>query len=366
MMNPILEAYANLLTNYCVSLLPGDRVLIRSTTLATDLVREVYKAALDCGAIPEIMLEVEDQEELLLSKGNPEQLEYVSTQYAQAMQNFQGYILIKAPFNLRSASYAGADSKSIRQAALYPHQQNYFKRTASYDLKRTFCMYPTVASAQEAEMNLEDYSRFVYNACHLFDADPIAAWLGLKERQQSITDYLNNCSQIRYLSSDMDISFSTRGRTWINSHGTTNMPSGEVYTSPVEDGVNGFIYFHYPLLYGGKELKGIRLEVKDGLITSWTAESGQETLNTIMKIEGANRFGEAAIGTNTRINRFTRNILFDEKIGGTIHMAIGQSYLQAGGKNQSPVHLDMIADMTKDGQIFADGKLIYEKGIFII
>jgi aminopeptidase len=179
-------------------------------------------------------------------------------------------------------------------------------------------------------------------------------------------DHLNQCAGIHYRGPGIDIRFSCKGRTWINSDGRTNMPSGEVFTSPVEDSVNGTIHFSYPAVYMGREVEGVTLWVKDGEVYKWEARRGKKFLDEVFSIEGARRFGEAAVGTNYRIDRFTKNILFDEKIGGTVHMAIGQSYAQAGGKNQSSIHWDMIADMREGGEIFADGELIYQGGKFLL
>ncbi|HKK79937.1 MAG TPA: aminopeptidase, partial [Phaeodactylibacter sp.] len=195
--------------------------------------------------------------------------------------------------------------------------------------------------------------------------DPMQSWLAVREKQQQIVDLLDSRQEVRYVGKGTDISFRTDGRKWINSDGRTNMPSGEVYTSPVEDSVNGVIHFSYPGIYMGREVEGVTLQVKDGYIEKWEAERGKDFLDELFQIEGTRRFGEAAIGTNYNINQMTKNILFDEKIGGTVHMAIGQSYLQAGGKNQSTVHWDMITDMTKEGEIHADGEKIYEKGRFL-
>ena len=171
---------------------------------------------------------------------------------------------------------------------------------------------------------------------------------------------------MRYVAEKTDITFSTEGRIWMNSDGQTNMPSGEVYTSPVENAVNGVVHFSYPCLHGGHEVQGATLWVKDGYIERWEAERGQDYLDKVFQIEGTRRFGEAAIGTNYDINKITKNILFDEKIGGSIHMAIGQSYLQTGGKNQSTVHWDMITDMRQGGEVIADGEVIYRNGRFLI
>jgi aminopeptidase len=179
-------------------------------------------------------------------------------------------------------------------------------------------------------------------------------------------DHLNQCREVRYCHPDFDIRFSCAGRTWINSDGRANMPSGEVFTSPVEDSVNGSIRFSFPAIQLGRVVEGIRLEVKNGEIVHWQAEQGGDVLDEVFSMPGARYFGEAAIGTNRNIQQVTRNILFDEKIGGSVHMAIGQSYYQCGGKNKSDVHWDMITDMKQGGEIFADGKLIYRNGDFLI
>jgi len=246
-----------------------------------------------------------------------------------------------------------------------PLNQLYFDRTANGDLTRSLCQYPTHASAQEAGMSLEDYREFVFTACNLDKTDPVKAWLEVRENQQSIVDLLNTVDVVRYVGKGTDISFSVKGRKWINSDGRTNMPSGEVFTGPVEDSVNGHVHFSYPSIFMGTEVSGITLEVKDGNVVKWSAEKGNEILDQVFEIDGARRVGEGAIGTNYSIQKATKNILFDEKIGGTIHMAVGQSYKQTGGLNESSIHWDMIAEMKYGGQIFADDKLIYENGVFL-
>lgn len=365
-MNPILTKYADLLVHYCLEVQEGDRVYLRSTTLAEPLIREVYRSALRVGAKVEVDLNFQGQGRILLEEANESQLQYVPVLYQQAMEHFDAYLYIRAPYNLREDQDVDAEKSKIRQAALQPSVQQYFKRTATRDLKRNLCQFPTLANAQEAGMSLEAYEQFVYGACKLFDDDPIRSWLNVRNKQQGIVDFLNQKNHIQYKGDGIDISFSTVGRTWINSDGQTNMPSGEVYTSPVENSVNGIVHFSYPAIYMGHEVEGVTLWVKDGLVEKWEARRGQEFLSKIFELDGARYFGEAAIGTNHDINRFTKNILFDEKIGGTIHMAIGQSYLQAGGKNKSPIHWDMIADMSKGGEIFADGEKVYDSGKFLL
>ena len=363
----ILKKYAKLLVNYCLDIKEGDRLFIQTTTLAEPLVREVYREALRAGAsLVETDFIFRERSRIFLSEANEAQLKTISPFYKTAMSEFEAYLHIRAPFNLREDANTEGSKSKIRSEATSEINKIYFERTATRALKRNLCQYPTDASAQEAGMSLEEYQHFVFNACKLYEPDPEAAWLEVRKSQQHIVDHLNNCQSVRYVAEKTDITFSTEGRIWMNSDGQTNMPSGEVYTSPVENAVNGVVHFSYPCLYGGHEVEGVTLWVKDGYIERWEARRGQDYLDKIFKIEGTRRFGEAAIGTNYNINKITKNILFDEKIGGSIHMAIGQSYLQTGGKNQSTVHWDMITDMTQGGEIIADGEVIYRNGLFLI
>ena len=365
-MNPILKKYADLLVHYCLEIKEGDKFYIRSTTLAEPLVREVYRSATEAGAMVEVGLDFREKMRILLMQGNEAQLSYVPALYEKAMKTFDAYLYIRAPFNLREEQNVDSERTKIRQKAFKGVLKTYFERTATRDLKRNLCQYPTLGSAQEAGMSLEEYEHFVFSACNLFDDDPVQSWLDVRASQKQVVDLLNSRSKIRYRGDGIDIQFSTLGRTWINSDGQTNMPSGEVYTSPVEDSVNGVINFSYPALFMGHEVEGVTLWVKDGYVEKWEARRGKDFLDKIFQMDGTRRFGEAAIGTNYNINRFTKNILFDEKIGGTIHMALGQSYLQTGGKNQSAIHWDMIGNMVNGGQIFVDDELIYENGQFLI
>lgn len=364
-MNPILQKYAKLLVNYCLEISEGDQLYVKSTTLAEPLVREVYRAAVNAGAHVEVNLEFREQSRIFIEEARESQLKYVSPFYKKAMEEFNAYLHIRAPFNLLENKNVDPAKVKIHKDANAHLNKTYFQRTATRDLKRNLCQYPTLAAAQNAGMSLEEYEQFVYTACNLNQEDPIQSWLDVRQFQQQIVDVLNDRTSVRYKGEGIDIQFSTQGRTWINSDGQTNMPSGEVYTSPVEHSVNGVINFSYPAVYMGHEVENVTLWVKDGIIEKWEAQRGQDFLNQIFKMKGARQFGEAAIGTNYNINRFTKNILFDEKIGGTVHMAIGQSYLQCGGKNQSAIHWDMIGNMMNGGEIFADDEKIYESGKFL-
>jgi aminopeptidase len=363
----ILQTYAKLLVQYCLQVQEGETVFISTTTLAEPLLREVYKAALQAGASSvECDIAFREKERIFLENASDMALSTPGLQYNKAMESFDNYLYIRAPFNLREMQSVATAPTQKRQEALKPFHKMYFERTATRQLKRNLCQYPTDASAQEAGMSLSEYEHFVFNACKLYEPDPMAAWVALRENQQSVVDLLNQTKTMRYVTQGTDLTFSCAGRTWINSDGQTNMPSGEIYTSPVEDSVQGVVHFSFPCLYGGHEVEDVTLWVKDGYIERWEAKRGKEYLDKTFEITGTRRFGEAAIGTNYNIQMMTKNILFDEKIGGTIHLAIGQSYLQTGGTNQSTVHWDMITDMTNGGAIYADGVKIYENGRFLV
>jgi aminopeptidase len=361
----MLDKYARLLTRYCLELKKGESLFIHSTTLAEPLVREVFREACRLGVKTEISLTIQEQNRILLSEGEEDLLAFVSPAYVHAVETFDAYLQIRAPFNLKEDKNNDSRKTKLRQQALAEVQQTFFQRLADKSLKRCVCQYPTQAAAQEAEMSLEEYTNFVYNACHLYNDDPVQEWLRVRDFQQKIVERLNRADIIRYKSPRTDISFSVKDRIWINSDGKANMPSGEVFTGPVEDSVNGVVYFDYPSIYMGNEVSGITLWVKEGEVIKWDAERGRDFLDQIFQIEGARKLGEVAIGTNYQIQKATKNILFDEKIGGTIHMAIGQSYIHTGGKNHSPIHWDMISNMKDGGEIWADGQLIYQNGKFI-
>ena len=326
------------------------------------LVREVYRVALRRGAHVEVDLGWDGKGRTLLAEGSDEQLGYEPVLRKRAMAEFDAYLAIRAPFNARAMQEAPAERAAVRSAALERINRDYFRRAGTRELRRTLCQYPTQAAAQVAGMSLEDYRAFVFGACQLGADDPRAAWLRVRSRQQAVVDRLNSAGRVRYRGPGIDIAFSTEGRTWINSDGQTNMPSGEVYTSPVEDSVAGTIHFDYPAIYRGHEVEGVTLWVEGGEVVRHEARRGERFLTETLGRPGARRFGEAAIGTNYAIDRFTGNILFDEKIGGTIHMALGQGYPQAGGRNESSVHWDMIAGMRDGGEIELDGEVVYRDG----
>tara|TARA_A100001015_G_scaffold24169_1_gene27322 strand:- start:22734 stop:23834 length:1101 start_codon:yes stop_codon:yes gene_type:complete len=361
----MLKKYAKLLCNYSIKATKGQTVLIKTSTAAIPLVKEVYKELLNLGCYVETDLDFEDQDRLFYDLAKEHQLKKPSQFYTKAIEEFDALVRIIAPHNLKSTASVNSEIKKIHQEALAPLRKTYMNRSAKKELKWVLCIYPTQSAAQEAGMSLSEYEEFIYKGCMLDQDNPIKSWEALSASQQNLVNRLNKADMVRYVGENTDLSFSTKGRLWINSDGHYNMPSGEVFTGPIEESVNGQIYFSYPTVYEGSDVEKITLEVKNGVVKKWYAEIGQDVLDRVFSIKGANMFGEVAIGTNYAIQRATKNILFDEKIGGSVHMAIGASYPETGGKNDSAVHWDMIKDMKNGGQIFVDDELIYENGKFL-
>ncbi|NNE28781.1 MAG: aminopeptidase, partial [Saprospiraceae bacterium] len=325
-MDAMVKKYAHLLVHYCLELKEGEKLFVNSSALSEPLIMAVYAEATAVGAQVEMDIRFQDRQRLYYENAEGQTLDRVPSFYKLAIETFDAYLNIRAPYNLIEDGRIDPQKKNRRKKAMTTIQQKYFERTATRDLKRNLCQYPTLASAQHAGMSLDEYKDFIFSACRLYDSDPAESWREVRREQQTIVDYLNSKEKIHYKGEGIDISFSTKERTWINSDGQTNMPSGEVYTSPVEDSVEGTIHFSHPAIYGGKEVEGVTLWVEKGEVTKYEAKRGKEVLDELLQLNGARRFGEAAIGTNYHINRFTRNILFDEKIGGTIHLAVGAGF----------------------------------------
>ncbi len=255
---------------------------------------------------------------------------------------------------------------TVHQTSKKEYYEIFRKRYAEGKLKWVGLPYPVNAEAQEATMSLAEWEDFVYSSCLVDNENPIAEWKKIHKQQEKICNFLNQVDEIHIIGEDTDLTFGIKGRTWENCDGKINMPDGEVFTTPLENSANGTIRFTFPGIYSGREIEDITLAFKDGKVVKASATKGNDLLQKTLKIEGADRIGEAAIGTNYDITKFTKNILFDEKMGGTIHIALGDSYPETGGQNKSPIHWDILKDMKKDGEIYADGKLFYKDGKFLI
>jgi aminopeptidase len=255
----------------------------------------------------------------------------------------------------------------MRKAALRTLSETVLRRGASGDLRWVGTLYPTAAEAQEADMSLEEFEDFVYGACYVDQEDPVAGWRRFATRQQQLVDWLKGKETVRVTGPHADLTLSIAGRIFINSDGRRNMPSGEIFTGPVEQSANGWIRFTYPAITGGREVDGIELHFAEGKVVEACARKNEEYLLDMLDTDaGARYLGEFAIGTNKAIDRFTKSILFDEKIGGTIHLAVGAGYPETGSQNRSAIHWDMICDMRDGGQIWVDDELFYDSGNFTI
>jgi aminopeptidase len=245
--------------------------------------------------------------------------------------------------------------------------QTYMQRSAAGEFRWVSTIFPTNAYAQDAEMSLDEYEDFVYTACMPDMDDPVGYWGRFSTWQQKIVDWLKGKERVHVIGPDTDLRLTIAGRSFINSDGKHNMPSGEVFTGPVEDSAEGRVYFSYPAIYQGREVTGIRLWFEKGKVVKATAKKNEDFLHRILDTdEGARSLGEFAIGTNKGIDRFTGQILFDEKIHGSFHMAVGKGYPETGSKNSSAVHWDMICDMRAGGEIWVDDELLYKDGQFVI
>jgi aminopeptidase len=365
-MENILSKYAKLLIHHSLNLKKGDKLFIISTYLAEDLLKEVCREAIAAGAHPELRIGINGADKIFYDNASDEQIKYTSPAIKLIFENYEAILTILAPFNLKELQNVDPEKKKLASMGHADILKTEMKRAAEGKLNWNLCVFPTDSAAQECGMSRSEYEDFVYSSCFLNENDPLAKWRQFEKKQQKIVDFLNRRKNIHFKGTDIDISFSTKGRKWINGNGTKNMPCGEIFTSPVDDSVNGKVRFSYPGFYLGQEIEDISLEVEDGVVVKWNAKKGKSLLDKLMKIPGARRFGEAAVGTNTGIKKFTKNMLFDEKLAGTIHMAIGAAIPEAGGKNESAIHWDMLADMHDGGEIYADGTLVYKNGRFII
>ncbi|MFX0020861.1 MAG: aminopeptidase [Candidatus Hermodarchaeota archaeon] len=369
MINAFYEKLAKLAINYSVSIKKGDRVFITGPTLANELFQAMYVETLKAGGHPLLVPQIEGTQELRLKHSSEEQLIYVDPIQKQILSEFDSYIIISGDYNTRKMSLV--DPKLLTKVQGSQANREIWdilmKRIANKGLKYLLIPFPCNAFAQEANMDLFSYFEFIQKALFLDKEDPVKEWLEMEKRQDKICDQLKGTARIQIIGEDTDLSMSVKDRLWINDCGHLNLPDGEVMTAPVEDSVNGHIRFTYPGIFQGKEIEDIYLEFRDGKVTKATAKKGEEFLKELLKLENADILGEFAIGTNYGITQFTKNILFDEKLGGTIHCALGSGIEEAGSKNKCGIHWDIIKDMTSPGsKILADEKLVYEEGKWII
>jgi aminopeptidase len=359
-MNSIWEGYARLLVDYSCSVQADEYVMVQSTPLAQDLLLEIYQLILERGAQPIINIGLPGMPEVYFKSAQAVHLDTVNEFEQFWSKKASGLINISAPENTRALS--GIDPTRQRRNAIARQEM---QAHILGNLKWVACQFPTNALAQEAGMSLSDYTAFVTKAVGLEHDDPPKLWQERGVRQAELVTQLTKADKLEIRSANTNLTMHVKNRIWINDDGQRNMPGGEVFSAPIEDSVNGHVSFDIPAIAQGREVRGVRLEFKDGLVVGATAEIGEAYLHKMLETDaGAKRLGEVGIGTNYGIARATSSILFDEKMGGTIHLALGRAYTQSGGINQSAIHWDLITDLRNGGQLIADGEVIQDNGKF--
>ena len=358
-----LEKMAGILVDHSARIQPGDRVAIEATTAAAPLVRALYTLILERGGHPHLLLDLPDQDFLLFTHAKSEQLDFIPTFRKLAYEQFESRIRILSSVNPRALTNVDPAKHKRWQKTNSPILEAQMHRGAEGIFKWVTTLFPTEGYAMEAEMSLVEFENIVYHACHADEQDPVKFWKAAEENQATLIKRLEGHNQVVLRGPNVDMTLSIKGRRFINGAGLTNMPDGEIYTGPVEESVNGWIRFNYPAIYNGVMVEGVELTFSNGKVSQASAKKNNPFLLEMLESDsGARYVGEFAIGTNDSIERFLHNILFDEKLGGTIHLALGAGYIESGSKNKSMIHWDMICGMQKDSEIQVDGQVVYKDG----
>jgi aminopeptidase len=366
MVDPRVERLGELIVNYSLGLREGEALRIDGYNVATPLVVALFRAALAAGAHPYPSVTLDGLLEILLERGSEEQIAYVSPVQRYEVEHVDAIVTVWSEANTRSLSRADAGRQSRLLAAHRRLSNRRWDRIAAGEMRWCGTLHPSYAHAQDADMSLADYEAFVFAACHVDEHDPAAHWRDVAADLSGRARELAAVRELRIVGPDTDLRVGVEGRTWIASDGALNMPDGEVFTSPQERETEGEIRFTFPAIFQGREVDDVRLRFEDGRVVAAEAAHGEEYLRSLLEMDaGASVLGEVAFGLNYEIDRFTRNILFDEKIGGTIHVALGAGFRQAGGENSSGLHWDMICDLREEGEVYADGELVWRDGRFL-
>ena len=367
MSDPRVAKLGELLVSYSLALQPGQLVRIDGNTVASPLVTEVYRHALRAGALPRTRVEVEDLEVIALAEASEEQLTHIAELDWQEVEQLHAVVTIWADRNTRLLSGADPGRVSRRIGSRRQLTKRFWERIDADEATWVGTRFPTEAHAQDADMSLSEYEEFVYGACHVLEGeDPVAHWRVVSAELTARAADLESVRELRIVGPDTDIRLGVAGRKWMAADGKLNMPDGEVYTSPVETETEGEIRFSFPAIFHGRGVDDVRLRFEGGRVVDAEAKTSNDYLQSLLDMDDGSRIlGELAFGMNYEIDRFTRDILFDEKIGGTIHLALGASFHKVGGENDSGLHWDMICDLREDGEVYADGELVWKAGRFL-
>ncbi|MDX6512233.1 MAG: aminopeptidase [Gaiellaceae bacterium] len=367
MSDPRVERLAELLLDYSLQLREGQTLRIDGFDVAEPLMVAVHRAAIRRGANAYAAVSLEGAEELLVAEGNDEQLVYKPAFTLEDFRRVDAVATIFSRGNTRSMTRLDADRQQRLLASTRELWNMFYDRVSAGEARWVGTMFPTHAHAQEAEMSLREYEQFVYGACHVLDGEDAAThWRERSAELSARARELEGARQIRIVGPGTDLRLDVEGRRWEAADGILNMPDGEVFTSPVETGTEGEIRFDFPAIFNGREVEDVRLRFEGGAVVAAEAGVGEEYLRSLVGMdEGSKLVGEFAFGLNYEIDRFTRNILFDEKIGGTVHVALGSAFKHLGGLNESGLHWDLICDLREEGEIYADGELVWRAGSFL-
>jgi aminopeptidase len=319
------------------------------------------------GAYPLPVIDLENLEEILLREGNDAQLTTPSLVSSVLAEHVDARLTIASRRNTKALSNIDPTRSAKRRKAQQALSNTFRKREQEGTFRWCSTLYPTSGYAQDAAMSLQEFEEFVFDVCFLNDPDPIARWQAVSHQQQHLVDWLTGHRGVHIVGEGTDLSLSIQDRIFINSDGKRNFPSGEFFTGPVENSAHGVIQFDIPSTYDGHAVDGIRLVFREGKVVEASARRGQEYLQQMLNLDaGARYLGEFAFGNNPHVNHGTQNILFDEKMGGTVHLALGSSYPETGGLNQSALHWDMICDLRTSGEVWVDDTLFLKNGKILV
>jgi aminopeptidase len=358
-----IERWAHTLVHYCLYVKAGETVVIRATPLAAPLVEAVYSELIHIGAYPLPLIELENLDEILLREGNNDQLTRPSPIMTALADHIDAQLTINSKSNSRALSGVEPSRVAKRRQANQNVSRVLRTREQAKKYRWSSTLYPTAAYAQDGAMSLHEFEEFVFDVCFLNDADPIGRWKEVAAQQQRLVDWLVGHKQVHIQGEGTDVTLSIADRIFINSDGKRNFPSGEFFTGPVENSAHGVIQFDIPSTYEGRTIEGIRLVFREGRVVEASARQGQAFLEQMLELDaGARYLGEFAFGNNPRVDRSIKNTLFDEKMGGTVHLALGASYPETGGVNNSALHWDMVCDLRTTGEVWVDDTLFLKDG----
>jgi aminopeptidase len=354
--DPRTQAYARILVD-CIDPRPGWQVLVRSQPPGRPLIEEITRELGRRGARALVRLNFDSVGGAFLRNAPMELITTVSAIERHEIETADSYMAILAPENTRESADIPAERLAARQSALRDPHMPYLMDAKPW----VGCYYPTTAAAQDAGLPPAAFEDFFYGAV-LID------WHDLRDRMERIAEHFDRAETVRIVAPETDITFSLAGRQGKVDALSANMPGGEIFYSPIEDSAEGVItYSEYPACYLGHEVEGVRLRFEGGTIVEASATSDEEfLLGTLDTDEGARRLGEFGIGCNPGIQRHMRNTLFDEKMAGTIHLAVGTGFPQIGGKNASGIHWDMVKDLRQGGRMELDGTVVQENGVWAL